>query len=151
MFQVLWVPVLASAGLILLIRYFFRSRVTIAVSIVAALLSTTLTLLYVISDQFTGNGITEATVFHLTYGLSGLNLLNFPKELLYAGGCLLLVTMTLAISFQKSSRPRWKCTSLPVEISVLAFALCFSVVVHPSVLEINHLVRNNWSPSALLL
>ncbi len=151
MFQVLWIPIISSIALIILIRYFFRSRIAVTFGLIAVLLSTTLTLLYVISDQFTGNGITEATIFHLTYGLSGLNLLNFPSELLFAGGCLSLVTMILAISFPRSSRRPWKWVSIPVEISVLTFALCFSVVVHPSVLEINHIVRNNWLPSAQLL
>ena len=148
MFQVLWIPIISSIALIILIRYFFRSRIAVTVGLIAVLLSTTLTLLYVISDQFTGNGITEATIFHLTYGLSGLNLLHFPSELLFVGGCLLLVSTILAISFPRSSRRPWKWVSIPVEISVLTFALCFSVVVHPAVLEINHLVRNNWSPSA---
>ena len=148
MIQILWVPVASTFSLILFLRYFCRSRFIKPIGVIAALLSTLFTLIFFISDQITGEGITEATLFHLTYGLSGLNPLNFPFELAFVSGTLLLMTAALAAALFRTREGRLNRLSLPVEATILGFLVCFSVAVHPTVLEINHFLRKSWSPSA---
>jgi len=146
MTQLLWTPFLAAVGLLLFAQFICRSRFLLSLTLGSVLLSSVFTLLYLISDRITGEGINYATLFHLRYGFDAANLTRFPLETLVVTMTLGGVGLWIALAMRRAS-PR-----LPLKLSILTEGtifgalFLFAVAVHPSVLEITRMVEESWSP-----
>jgi phosphoglycerol transferase len=72
-----------------------RAAMHSAAILVAALLSVLLYALYFVSDYFTAEGINEAVIYHLTYGLSGAGFSEYAGVSVFAAIALVLAIAIL--------------------------------------------------------
>ncbi len=96
-----------------------------------ALTSLLLLLLYFISDYFTGDGINEAVVYHLRYGLSGA---GFSEYAALAGFVLLaLLSGLAALLLSRKRKSAAAPAGAPGRGTVLSLALAAgSLMLHPA-------------------
>lgn len=115
-----------------------RRTGTVLVVAVITVISTLLFVLYFISDYFTGDGINEAVIYHLRYGLTGA---GFSEYAALAGLALLVLLACLAVLLRlllhRSLAVR------PAGSSRIAVALAFtalSLTLHPATADIARLL-----------
>src|SRR3989339_24640 len=126
---------LLAVPLFLLGLYFFtKSKSTWLGNIFFGLIFLVIVILslsYYIADRFTGEGITEAVVYHLKYGLAGAGF--FEYRYLIVGGALFLVACFIILGFiiraSRKNEPRFSYSLL----SLLLFTL--SIISNPSSLS----------------
>lgn len=136
MTELLWIPLAATGCLLIFATIFCHSRFVFLLSLASATTSLILSTSFILSDRLTGDGITEATLFHLRYGLEGLSVLDFPLEALLTAGTVALcccLARTLWRHFEIRNRAHPKHL---LEFTILLSLTCFSVAVHPAVLQI---------------
>ena len=88
-------------------------------------------LLYLISDYFTGDGINEATFFHLKYGLGGAGFLEYIWLIILSACSLLLFTIFILWRKNKSVQNKPATNNLTLH-SVMILALC----LNPGVIDL---------------
>ena len=101
--------------------------------------STALSILYFISDDITGGGITEATLFHILYGFEGVDIGNFTTYvallLISCGGASLVCWGAWKICVRKSKAIFDYRPSRVIHLAVIGGLSVFAVGVHPATLE----------------
>lgn len=143
----LLIPLFATFCLFLFARYLCTSRFVFFLCQLAIIASIILSLLYYIADQITGEGINDAALFHLSYGLVGIKPLDYPYELAL-GVLSLSAAGWLVIKFAR--RPTTKSPlrfSVITEFTIFSALICFSIVVHPAVVDMESILKKNWSPT----
>lgn len=117
-------------------RKAFTNKFSACLYLVLYLLSFYLFIAYGVSDFFTGNGIDDATIYHLKYGLDGAGFMDFIDLIL--GSVTLCILGTVFLSWmilKKKSSDKLKSASLPI-----SFILLFSAFVfNPAVIDIYRL------------
>ncbi|WOD12156.1 sulfatase-like hydrolase/transferase [Pseudomonas sp. NyZ704] len=93
-----------------------------------------LSVLYSVSDFYTGEGVTEATIFHILYGWRGLP----PVQIFWIGSVVIIYASIIFILISLLLRYRFeKYFPFPVASFLLAFsASLFSVATHPAVTQL---------------
>ena len=136
--ELLYVPVLATAGLMAYGLWRCRSRPGWVLLAVAVSLSAFLSLLYFIGDLFTGEGLTSAVVFHLLHGMEDGNRIGmgeFPElvALVLAAAAVVLAWAWSAHrrSLRRGTQPRG---ALVEGLLVLVMA-ALAVPLHPAASE----------------
>lgn len=130
---------------------FFLYPHRIQMFILAALgtfLSGALTIGYLVADYFTGEGITDAVLFHVIYGVEGAGLMEYQELLLATAVALislfLLSTQLLRRRRQPPSAPKKAPIferASRIAINSLAYGcLFFSIAAHPAVLDTLYIV-----------
>ena len=133
--EILWIPVGSASLLLLLALLVFRSVPIRRLGVVLGASSFLLTLFYHVSDTFTGDGITEATVFHLIYGLDGLDFGVYIVPAMLTAVAIFVLALLIAFLWRKAASVRRKPRMVLLEMTLLCSGGLFSVGVHPSVLQ----------------
>lgn len=149
---------LSFAFLLLAIGIHYRSARGLAHSaaiVVAALLSALLYALYFVSDYFTAEGINEAVIYHLSYGLSGAGFSEYAEVAVSAVlGLALVVAILVRMLLKKHSTPvpdvsrKWWRNNF---IALMCASLSLSI--NPATADVYKLLsvapRNEGSPAAV--
>lgn len=133
--EILWIPVGSALVLLLLALLVFRSVPIRRSAVVLVASSFFLTLFYYVSDSFTGDGITEATVFHLIYGLDGLDIRVYLVPAVMAAVAICVLALVVVFLWRKAASVRKKPRMVLLEMTLLCSGGLFSVGVHPSVMQ----------------
>lgn len=127
---------LSLAMLLACIRFYGRGgrgEPTVIPLVVVAAVSMFLFVLYFVADYFTGDGINEAVIYHLRYGLSGAGFSEYAALGLLA---LLAGLTSLAFPWLLIAGRRPSAESLPRGAGHIAAALAlavFSLALHPAI------------------
>src|SRR5690606_16648969 len=99
-----------------------------------------LTFFYVASDWYTGNGITEATIFHMLYGAAGVPL---PHLFGLAAGLIISVLLILGVAVSSGFLYRSWLPDYKFAIS-LFILICgiFSISAHPASPQLMHIYND---------
>lgn len=107
---------------------------------------------YWLADAFTGAGITEAVLFHIMYGLNGLELPEFQDYILVAFFSILTVVLIAYFSWhfmrrRKKSQRKYKVAELVALSGLGVFATC----LHPAALQSVQIVSNMFANAEVSL
>lgn len=116
------------------------SKVTTGIFFVIVFSSMLLFITYGVADYFTGNGIDEATMYHLKYGLEGVGFLGYSWLIGTVITALMLGTFCLLLIILK-----WKTTIEPSTINGMASfsVLSISLLLNPASIDIYNLQKNS--------
>lgn len=119
---------------LVLLSFLSQKKLLIAICWMFVLVSVFLTYFYFASNIYTGQGITEATIFHILYGVNGAPFAHVLWILLGAVVCFLLV-FGLAYSVSLLRRPGWPSFNVALLLLILISGY-FSIAAHPSTYQL---------------
>lgn len=127
---------ISSISFIISLYYYKKaspSKIKMLPFLALSLFSTFLFIMYGVSDTFTGNGIDEATIYHLKYGFEGAGFLEYAAIIAVTTVTILLSTTFLLCFFLTYSRnnPSDK------RVYITAYLLLFiSLIFNPATVDI---------------
>lgn len=124
---------LVVLGLYLLL--FCKGTVHFVCAVLIYALSALFTLAYLVADSFTGAGITEAVLFHLMYGFTGVDVSLVMRYLLLSICFFLGLVASIFLFARLSRRRRGACRYQVAEFVALLGIGLFAVGLHPAVLQ----------------
>jgi len=112
----------------------YKAHWFLAVSIYG--LSTALTCGYLLADSFTGDGVTEAVLFHLTHDLGGVELSKFLDHILAVAlvGLAIILSTWLFWKILQSRKERNSKYKVAELVALCSLGL-FSIFLHPATLQ----------------
>lgn len=117
----------ARLSLIPSIFYFFPALAWILV-----------TLMWAVSQYFTGHGINDAVIYHLKYGLEGSGFGDFLPQILTSTAALILGVLLLLFLLRKSLRAARATRASLRNTAVPFFLLAIALIVNPAILDLRH-------------
>lgn len=113
-------------------KKFRQSRIINSVFFIMMFFSIALFISYAVINYFTGNGINEAVIFHLKYGLGGAGYLEYSWLIITTGATLLLTASLLQkFIFNKESKKNNHKNNIIAIISIF-----FSYIFNPLIVDI---------------
>lgn len=136
--ELIWIPLLCCAVLLAYSLLWCRSRKCFIFAWFSLSTSSLLTALFLVADNFTGEGVNESAVFHLLHGINLDILTSFIDVALPFVGLIFLLTVLLLVGVRLASfRKTKKLTKFKlVELVLLAITAGFAVVAHPAAFQI---------------
>lgn len=134
-------PTASALLLLFFAAYTFGSKFSIWCGLIMAVVSFLLSTIYYLANSFTGEGINEAVIFHIIYGIDGIDILKFKSEIMLAAIFVCAVFLLFAYFKGKINYIQRKPKTV-VELTIVFACTCISVVVHPATLDIDLMVRN---------
>lgn len=103
-----------------------------------------LTLVYQISDHFTGEGITVSALVHISYGLTGgqLGVLRFPELVLTVAAVGLGLTAWLYFSARLIRNGRRANIRLSIRVALALSAIVLAIPLHPAIDDFRRLAKD---------
>lgn len=139
MASTLWVQALAALLLLLVAMFAFTSARLVQLALASVVASIFLSVAYLVSDSFTGAGITEATVFHILYGIDGLDLEVVAAPVL-AGLAAIIGSIWLLRRAYRAARLKHVGISVPTQLTLTGACATFALLLHPTVLQSKELL-----------
>ena len=139
--NLLFYPILSALLLLIFIIYMFGSKFSIWCGLVVVIFSFLMSVFYYLAHSFTGEGVNEAVLFHVIYGVDGLNIFKFKFEI--AAIIIFICSIFILLIFfkRKIAHIQRKPRAL-IELTIVFACSCFSVVVHPAALDIESIIKN---------
>lgn len=133
--EILFVQLCCVAFLVCYLVFYCGSRFLWGVGIFVYSSSIMLSMLYLVCDAFTGNGVTEAVFFHVIYGFDGVVLKDFGLYFYLVALFFLALFASVFIFWWVFRRYEGRGGYRVAEFTVLAGLAFFSVVLHPASLQ----------------
>lgn len=132
----LLVQIVCVLLLMLYLAFFCRHTLYWFLAVAVYGLSVLLTGGYLLSDVFTGAGVTEAVLFHLLYGLDGVKLSEFLVYILAVVFFVLALVVSVVLFWQLLVRRKGMVSRYKlVELVALSGLGLFAVVLQPAALQ----------------
>lgn len=137
--ELLLISIFCSFLIFFYVLFFVKSDKIFFISIYLTVIFLFLTEFYLIVDKFTGDGVTEAVFFHISYGLDGVPLGGFITQIMLA--TLLAIANFLLIPISKKwyfheKRKQFLSTQSSIVEIILVLSLgIFAVGAHPTTLQ----------------
>ena len=141
MASTLWVQALAALLLLLAAMFAFTSARLVQLALASVVASIFLSVAYLVSDSFTGAGITEATVFHILYGIDGLDVEVVAAPAL-AGLAVIIGSIWLLRRAYRAARLKHVGISVPTQLTLTGACTTFALLLHPTVLQSKELLAS---------
>lgn len=136
---------IASFSLFILSMYFYKKPVkykfTLPFYFIIIFISFLLYIAYSVSDYLSGNGIDDATIYHLKYGLGGAGFLEYKNLIILTIFIILLGSILFFWFFSK------KKTSDKGNILIAYSLLLLSLLVNPASIDIYKAFNVNYTES----
>jgi len=141
----LTIPILCALSAVVYAAWMRAQKPVYLFALVVFLLSTILSLVYFVSDDITGEGITEATLFHLMYGFDGIDLAGFSVYVALSIICLVAIPGIGYFGWKSCTRqtrrgPSYR-PSVIVHLTVIGALSVFAVGAHPATLDTMQVVE----------
>lgn len=147
----LFVQIVCVFLLILYLVFFCRHPLHWFLAVTIYGVSTLLTGGYLLADEFTGEGVTEAVLFHILYGLDGVKLSEFMLYILAVVFSILALVASVVLFWRllvrRKGGGRYKFAEL-VALCGLGF---FAVGLHPAALQSAQIVSEILETSGIAL
>lgn len=125
-----------SAGLFLLALFTSKNRTrthkSALLGAVSIFIYMILSIFYIVSDYFTGEGINDAVIFHLRYGLEGSGFGDYYLIIFTVIG-LLIASLALSLFYYRIVKNDLFPHHHKIKHAISVSALVLSLVVHPTV------------------
>lgn len=117
----------------------------------AGVLSVLMLIAFFVADYFTAEGINEAVVYHMTYGLDGAGFAEYANVMVFGSIAVLLLFVSLAWVFLKLRRQQRNLTlhkrpGFDTRGAAALLSMALSLAINPAAADIYHLVAPSGLP-----